>query len=1302
MKREGTIGAATFLAIAAVVGVSLSGGKPDVGGKPDTGGAVKRSHPSVAKTKAAEKLKSGCSGLQDELEGFLDIESLLPPDECYEGSAPTRNLQDLSARTSQLKFVIATMADPVHTHLPVLFDQFAVAIQEGAQDEKYDFDSSWMPWDEEDQTYALLDDQKAANEAKELKEEQPGIILFRKHVNCMDKEEAESPDCQEASDKTAKKGKGQEPLSRSYREGLIVFVVGEEATQGIHREQFQNALEWIADLQNNVAPENKRIGILGPTFSGSFPSLSQVLSESKTKEKLFLGTPPDRRLAVFSGSVSGSDAAGGFQKLFKSQVTFHSFVQNDDEILRRFCAYMKAEQDGFDPTRVAIVSEDETAYGSSGVKSKDDGQVHDKRHADKARCPDDALWLYYPRDISALRAAYQTKSLFDVGTSPQTADTQRRNLPSDLADPSGKVHDSIRSYGGNQTPLNQEAALLEIVAALRALKARYIFVRGSSALDQLFLTNFLRRGYPDGRMVIFGPDLMFIRERGSTGLSGVMTLGTYPLFPLERDWTEHQAMTAADRVFSSDTTEGTYIALRLLLSDDSLSGKSFSDPKRPPERCQVGGPSKDKIFLPSVICNAAPLPDYSPPFWTIEKQCGEMDDEKKNQGDQCPYPGPATWLSVIGTNRFWPMAALTEGTPLRDFPKPESFNRATKRNAEPGGLPTMPLEMKVFLLVLVGFATFHALCCWAGSYTAKPAFLAHFAGNGDWRHSALVFCGSCCVAFLAIVTGWGCGVFSSPAPGLPYPWFALCCVSFICAAAWFAILTNRFTAWQLATDVSGGSLQPRMTEPEFGKWNYRISGLFLAAVLLFYLAFFVPIDRALLVENQVLTYWRAMHLASNVSPIVPILLVFGGLYVSFWFSLHGLALFGRDRPRLPLLSDLALTIPAKPGTQPKVPEEKVDFLRMFSRGDAESKIEAAALPLNWKLVTMGAGLFGVFLAAAFGMAEGVPIRSLGAQRYAVIFLVLLDFACVLVIVETCRLCQLWQELKRLLAFLDRLPLRRTLASLHGFSWGGVWKMSGNVLEVRYKVISRQMECMNHTLASLEEFVKTASAPGTQESTAALGEMRDAGFAFADWYSTNYTKFRAGDLNRFKEFQHSIAKASGTLFSKLLVPAWRAEKKSLLVAFAKEEKDDAAPSHPRLADLEHVCHAEEFVCLNYLSFVQNILGRLRTMTLTIMLLLIVSIVAVSTYPFDPRQALSAVLIVLFVGVGLVVVKVYAEMHRDSTLSHVTNTKPGELGTEFWFKIVGFGLAPLLGLLARVFPGIPDFIFSWVQPSLSSLK
>jgi len=236
MKKEGTIGAATVLALAAMVGVSLqSGPSPEGGSRADqSAAAARRLKRSLPATKP-HQLSPACRNLEDQLEQFLDTKKSIAPDECYAPDHKPAPPTDLAKKTNQLKFVIALLPDPVHTHQPVLFDQFTVAIQEGAQDEKYDFDSSWLPWDDEDQPYALLADQKAADLEKDQKENQPGIVLFRKAVDC-------AGPCIEGSDATAK---NNEPtLLESYREGLIVFVVGEDATQGIHGEQFRNALAW--------------------------------------------------------------------------------------------------------------------------------------------------------------------------------------------------------------------------------------------------------------------------------------------------------------------------------------------------------------------------------------------------------------------------------------------------------------------------------------------------------------------------------------------------------------------------------------------------------------------------------------------------------------------------------------------------------------------------------------------------------------------------------------------------------------------------------------------------------------------------------------------------------------------------------------------------------------------------------------------------------------------------------------------------------------------------------------------------
>ena len=122
----------------------------------------------------------------------------------------------------------------------------------------------------------------------------------------------------------------------------------------------------------------------------------------------------------------------------------------------------------------------------------------------------------------------------------------------------------------------------------------------------------------------------------------------------------------------------------------------------------------------------------------------------------------------------------------------------------------------------------------------------------------------------------------------------------------------------------------------------------------------------------------------------------------------------------------------------------------------------------------------------------------------------------------------------------------------------------------------------------------------------------------------------------------------------------------------------------------------------MAFIQNILGRMRSLVLGIICLFLAITVAVARYPFDPRPLISSMVVVLFTILALTIVAVYSQMHRDPTLSSLTGTKPGELGADFWIKLVGFGAGPVLGLLASVFPEFTDFIFSWIQPGIASIK
>ena len=211
MKKEGTIGTAAFLSIAAAVGISLQyASKQSTGGQAERGVPVTRSSPTPKKAASAD-LKPGCRGIEQQLQDFLDVDEAIAPRGCYGTPLPAEAKipKEIAERTSRLRFVIASLPDPVHTHQAVLFDQFAASIQDAAQDERYDFDSSWMPWDDEGASYALLDDQERAGRKEEQRELQPGILLFRNAA------------------RYPKDG------------GLVVFVVGEEATHGIHNGQFR-------------------------------------------------------------------------------------------------------------------------------------------------------------------------------------------------------------------------------------------------------------------------------------------------------------------------------------------------------------------------------------------------------------------------------------------------------------------------------------------------------------------------------------------------------------------------------------------------------------------------------------------------------------------------------------------------------------------------------------------------------------------------------------------------------------------------------------------------------------------------------------------------------------------------------------------------------------------------------------------------------------------------------------------------------------------------------------------------------
>jgi hypothetical protein len=1213
--------ALTYLAVSNLPKASENPGAPE---------SKKSIAPAAKKEKKAAKQYSPCAEIANRLQRLVREKSGKPeewrlPDSCYEVVPP--NVLKQPEAYPAVRFAIATVPNPISTHLALLFDRIVETIQQAAQDETYSYDDSWFPWETTTKEFPLLGDQQAADELREIQEAQPGVMVFRKGV--VNETDGGAP----------------------YESGLIVLVVGEKPTGGINDNQFVNALAWIEQLGGLSGKQP--LNILGPAFSGSLPSLQRALVQD-----LAAGQPTafNGKILVTSGTVSSGIDYQWFATWISSNQkgTFRAAMENDSLMTDRFCQYLIDR--GYPPKKIAFLSEDETAFG--GVYLPTEPQKTQTSFLDQqpvSPCSA-AFRLYYPRDIATLRSAYQQQSILSPAK-PQSNAAPATTLRGDLTEPSSSDHDTVRSYGGQLTPLEQESILLDIANRLNDKQIQFIILRSTSSLDQIFLSQFLRRFYPEGRVVIDGADLLFNRGAEGKSLRGVMLLSTYPLLPVEQDWTASLVAhrTRSYRAFGEDNAEGVYIAARELFHNQDSS---------------------------------VPLHDYGAPEWAIgiEKTYDEHDENTR----------PATWLTVIGRRQLWPLAVLNSNTlptlknsPAKAMPEPSSGRDLGPpfKDVQPEPL-SVPVSMWLFVIACVAWGAIHAYFCWYGSIVGSPRARAYFAPLPRRQHAPLIALGSLFPAMVAVVLATESGLFSQLVGMHLYERSTVIWLTILVILILFLSLFACLGSYRLPVARPPASPAIHMTA-----WRRLIGGTALLWLVVFALGH-ISLVNGLTQANSVPAYLRAVNLFSGVSSLLPQLLLIAGAYLWFWCTLRGLAHFGDDRPCLPQKRDL-----------PKL-DDGTPMMPMFSNEKAGCPIEDAARPLSGPYLMW----FGVALVAS-GLVSGIAlqgpwVRTLGERTFGGVIFFSVIVCISVIIADGIEMWRAWSELRKLLAYLDRLPLRRTLRALKGLAWGSIWKLSGNVLDERYRVISFQLESLRHLMNTATEWSPDFDEANDRiEVLRQVRECQARAAVFARWYVRLPEKII--DLTYLRDFQKELAPTAAVLMNHVLLPAWRKEKESLIFDRSKPEGKPDEDGGPQTAisttKLEpHVQAAEEFFVLPYVAFIQNVLGRLRCLALGVLWLFVSATLAVSSYPFDPLNVVGGIFLTVFLIVGGLIILVYAQMSRDATLSHITNTRPGELGMEFWTRLVTFGVGPLIGLLTTLFPSLTDFLFSWLEPSVQALK
>ncbi|MES1256375.1 MAG: hypothetical protein ABUS56_12235, partial [Acidobacteriota bacterium] len=489
--------------------------------------------------------------------------------------------------------LIATVPDPVDSYESWRFDSYVDAIRQGVEKSGYLLDRFHLP---------DVDPERKADPAaarKDLHTGTPGVILFRWS------------------------GALPNPTSDGTKPLLVLFLVPETPVAGIHAAPFVSAIEfardWMPVPTGAAGDARDHIRILGPSFSGSTPSMVRALRNAHDLLLTRKRTPTSVTI------ISGGATVDTNRQLFERPevpygsigeratltVQFRATTQRDSAVhLATNCFLQEA---GIRGLRAADLSEGSTVYGiHAGDSTADDSsQRKDARRPGCGDPTDPPLKMKYPFNVSQLR-----NDISRAGTPRRDslAGVIPRLRPLALED-TGPPTDQLPLVRPDTAVSAIELVLSNQLDAARESGVRVVTISATDVRDKLFLVKALREHVPDALPVIDDTDLFEMHPDQARWLKGVVVVSTYPLRAMGED--VQTPGYPRDRVqFSGANVEGTYNAAIALLNYD-IEGNPDARFRDVPDK------------LPRLV-------DYSAPG------CGESRE-------------PALWVSVVGTGRIVPL-----------------------------------------------------------------------------------------------------------------------------------------------------------------------------------------------------------------------------------------------------------------------------------------------------------------------------------------------------------------------------------------------------------------------------------------------------------------------------------------------------------------------------------------------------------------------------------------------------------------------------------------------------------------------
>ncbi|NYF50584.1 hypothetical protein [Tunturiibacter gelidoferens] len=1244
-----------------------------------------------SKTSAVSQLVASMSSPKTDCEGDDDWGiPQLPSD--HIDAATTTSTEDL--HQPEIRVILASVPDPIHSHLALEFDRTIDSFMQAAADRRYLSSNYWFPWKIQHGSDAVNESSTNATNTEEdrYREQQPGLIILKY-----------SPQRDEKNFSWL-----------SYHRVIYLFLVSESPALGMNGLQLRNALRYEAMLRSrygaklSMSDDDSQLAVIGPGSSGSAASLREgivnapfaeevIPSEEKSREKLktkngtrdgFEGAnqakPKDITNVIVAGTTSTLIADAELNSPSSTRfITYYSFgedtVSEEHRILDSFRSAHSDEQ------HIAILSEDDTVFGeassrpsvpdtSEGLNAT--GWPYRPAMPDESAAPYHPIYIRFPREISLLRNAQGEKP---GKNSSSEIPTPYLNLT--LKDSS--ADDTMPRFSTTQTPLSQEAQLMAIAHQLQRARVEYILITASNILDELFLAEFLHRACPDARIVFYnGGDLLVERDVDNARYIGSLTISPYNLTTLSRPF-------YAGRAFSDSQAEATYNAASYIL------WKGSKDPKTQPLNFSGYLRGEDKM--------QAPL-----------------------------------WATAVGSDGYYPLG-LVNGC-ASEWPRIlPSFHGAepvpcSEREISSMQLLPLPspnaapsLAWSILCVILTGLCIGHAAIMLSAEYWSPfTRDLAIDQNDQPRRRSVYINIGTSvlfCMSF----------VLASPMFLIlrVYRWERsnLVVASMTLLVAVAAVLATLYKTWPYLK-----------YEPQRNS-KYPTGLYFLFNLLAFATLIVVPLFwlRICLhnAANGVPTYvglffsYRSLHPGSGVSPVIPVLLLLFGWYLWAIFQTARLRFSTMNRPRLPdqvaIASSYPLYVPDRQLSACRNPTNVCLFeniscllitreiLRRFTRWPHRK------LNVIFFIIYLGLFLLCVFCGRIQSLERFLLHPSYGPTPYEFLIAALFFPLIMVVLTGWLRMIFVWGSLSRgLLEPLERMPIRAAFSRLKEVGW--MTMLSQSSLHIRWRDMARSNESVRQ-LVNNEELRKaidddakwTVLKNAHDDLSLKLKQLREhIQFRKRDKslpippmeYPRNDCDLPPEEHRQDLSFIYAIEKRYAAfcelILSDLLIPYWDNQR----VGFVEDDGDDlganrAKPETPAQDPLP-ILLAEELLVIRYVALIRSVLVNIRYLMLFTCAAFVLSIVAWNSYPFQPHQLIDWCFTLLLVFLGTGVVWVFAQMHRNSILSRITDTAPNKLGLDFYIRIVTFGAAPVLTWLAYQFPDAGGNLLRILQPGLQVVK